>query len=198
MKALLISIHTEHALDILKGDKKLELRKSVPKGFVGWVYGYVTKGKPYITMQSKTQFTLRNDNGYTNVINATIPFRFWFEEYEKLNVSYSSWVYAPKKNEKIIKNLCLTDEQIEKYSWSNGAYKDLYAWHIKKLEIFDKPMELGNLYTWNESYEQCPFAMNLAEEYMTTEEILVNRGSKTVTRPPQSYQYVWAKGESNE
>ena len=193
MKSILLSIKPEHALNILNGIKTLELRKSVPKGYVGWVYGYVTKGKPYITMQSKTQFTLRNDNGYTNVINGTIPFRFWFDEYETLDVSYSMWFFAPKKNESIIKKLCLSAKQIEEYSWKGRTYKDLYAWHIKKLDIFDKPMELIEFYNHSDSYEQCPFPMSLAEEYMTQEERLFNRGSKKLTKAPQSYQYVWVK-----
>ena len=45
MKAILLSINPEHALNILNGKKTLELRKRVPKGFIGWVYVYVTKGK---------------------------------------------------------------------------------------------------------------------------------------------------------
>ena len=44
MKAILLSIRPEHALNILNGDKTLELRKRVPKDFKGWVYVYVTKG----------------------------------------------------------------------------------------------------------------------------------------------------------
>ena len=47
-KEIVISIRPEYALNILNGSKTLELRKSVPKGYVGWVYGYVTKGKPYL------------------------------------------------------------------------------------------------------------------------------------------------------
>ena len=47
MKALLLSVRPEHAIKILNGEKTLELRKGVPKGFEGWVYVYVTKGKIY-------------------------------------------------------------------------------------------------------------------------------------------------------
>lgn len=43
MKAIILSIKPEYALNILNGNKTLELRKSVPKGFKGWVYCYVTK-----------------------------------------------------------------------------------------------------------------------------------------------------------
>ena len=47
-KSIMISIKSEHVVNILNGKKTLELRKSVPKDFVGWVYIYVTKAKPYL------------------------------------------------------------------------------------------------------------------------------------------------------
>ena len=179
MKALLISINPEHALNILKGDKTRELRKSVPKDFVGWVYGYVTKGKPYITMQSKTQFTLRNDNGYTNVINATIPFRFWFEEYEEVLVQHH---IDSEQIERVLKQACIEHDDLDNYV---GNKETIYAWHIKKLEIFDKPMGLGEFYTPNKDVENVG-AFGWAFDY---------EPYIPLTKAPQSYQYVWVKGE---
>ena len=44
-KSLMISIQPQHAVNILNGDKTLELRTWIPKDYVGWVYVYVTKGK---------------------------------------------------------------------------------------------------------------------------------------------------------
>ena len=47
-KELMISMKPEHAVNILNGKKTLELRTWIPRGYVGWVYVYVTKGKPYL------------------------------------------------------------------------------------------------------------------------------------------------------
>ena len=159
-KVIVISIRPEHALNILNGNKTLELRKSVPKGYVGWVYVYVTKGKPYLINKDILSefYELREKYLITYLdedLNATIPFRFWFDEYIKLewldpslnikrnDVNYYNY-YALFENiynnvEWILPNLCLTKQQVIDY----GKERDLYAWHIKKLEIFNKPMQLG-------------------------------------------------------
>ena len=36
MKAIVMSIQSQHAYNILIGNKTMELRKRVPKDFVGW------------------------------------------------------------------------------------------------------------------------------------------------------------------
>jgi predicted transcriptional regulator len=182
MKSIIISIKPEHALNILNGLKTLELRKSVPKDFVGWVYGYVTKGGKLdlIDQRNLCVGEVKKENTYAllvkpkvlRTLNGTIPFRFWFDEYEELDVSYSAWTYAPLKNQDIIKQLCLTSKQIEDYSYNGITYKDLYAWHIKKLDIFDKPMALGDF-------------NKIGHEAFT--------GYFVLTRPPQSWQYVWVR-----
>ena len=183
-KAILLSVRPYWAYLIWKLLKTLELRKIVPKFINSLVYIYVT---------IRPQDLKKIPEEHREMVKSwmgKVPMRFWFDEYDKLlyvkdrfyKKSYE-WSYKQQRQS------CLTDEEIHLY----GEGKDLYAWHIKNLEIFDKPKALREFYTWNESYEQCPFAMNLAEEYMTTEEILVNRGSKTVTRPTQSYQYVYVK-----
>ena len=48
MKAIMISIKPEWVEKILNGKKTIEIRKSAPKNFEGWVYIYCTKGKPYL------------------------------------------------------------------------------------------------------------------------------------------------------
>lgn len=189
-RALILSVRPEHAYNIITGKKTLELRKRVPKGYKGWVYVYVTNGKPYITMQSTSQFTLRDDNGYTNVINGTIPFRFWFDEYTKLkygrwvNHKVGDWNYRGYMDEhlKTFNKLCLSEEQVSDY----GKGKDLYAWHINNLEIFDKPMELGEF----ENY--MPKETKIPEWAITSSWQILH---EPITKAPQSYMYAWVKEE---
>lgn len=188
MKAIMLSFKPENAREILNGNKKLELRKRVPKGFVGWVYGYVTKGKPllarydaqvvfdgkWIDSDYLYEFTKKDDERVSHFVNGTIPFRFWFDEYEELffvdseddyKLTYDYGIYYDY-DEDIFKKLCL--KKIDVYNYGKG--KDVYAWHINKLEVFDKPMVLGD-FKIQTSNEVCGVSK----------------------RPPQSYQYVWVK-----
>jgi len=203
MKSIVISIRPEHALDILKGSKTLELRKSVPKDFVGWVYGYVTKSGKRLAYEKQPKhphYILSNSDG-VNSANGRIPFRFWFDEYIKLewldpslnikrnDVNYYNY-YALFENiynnvEWILPNLCLTKQQVIDY----GKERDLYAWHIKKLEIFDKPMQL------EEFQNYMPKSNDIPEALITSSWQILHQ---PLTKAPQSYQYVWVKGESNE
>ena len=179
MKSIVISINPEHALNILKGDKTRELRKSVPKDFIGWVYVYVTKGNPH---PDHNVFLYENQK-----LNGTIPFRFWFDWYDKLTkdimskaeIKYVSRIYTDEKY--VLEDAFLTKEEL--LNCDNG--KNLYAWHISKVEVFDKPMELGEFYTWD------------IKRWHEDGSGLFTHW-KQVKHPPQSYQYVWVKGESNE
>ena len=74
---ILMSIRPQHLVNILNGKKTIELRKQFPSDFRGWVYCYCTKTKPYITQQSKSQFTIRESKDFTNLINGKVVCRFW-------------------------------------------------------------------------------------------------------------------------
>ena len=198
-KVIVISIRPEHALNILNGNKTLELRKSIPKDYVGWVYVYVTKGGGRLSVvhddeNGETYYYLNSNWGRS--LNQDIPFRFWFDEYIKLewldpslnikrnDVNYYNY-YALFENiynnvEWILPNLCLTKQQVIDY----GKERDLYAWHIKKLEVFDKPMFLSELYG--------DFAFSDTDEYgrqHTPFHIPI-----PLKRPPQSWQYAYILG----
>ena len=120
-KSLLISIQPQHLLNILNGDKTYEVRKVVPKwvlekldkGETVEAYLYCTKGKPLLFYQNDTyiQGYALTDNLQRirmahdeDVINGTIPAKVVIDGYEKMDISYSSWVYAPTINHEIIKN----------------------------------------------------------------------------------------------
>ena len=191
-KQLLISIRPQHLYNILTGKKPLEIRKQIPLNYVGWVNCYCTLGKPYLTSfcGRLNLFDKITDNFKFAMLNGSIPCRFWFDEYDLYNPFYFEntgvkkldYLVDGKEREK----MCLEDDDIRAY----GKGKDLYAMHIKKLEIFEKPKALGEFNTFSESYEQCGFAMSLKEEYMTQKERLINRGSKIVTHAPQNFMYV--------
>jgi predicted transcriptional regulator len=159
-KALMISIRPEHAYNIITGKKTIELRKWIPKDYKGWVYVYVTKTIRNYKLSYYYQPKTHNDNIYR--LHGNIPFRFWFDEYT--NYSYHVLMNGETEFEEAFDNVdlveksCLSFDEIDKYT--NFGQKKLYAWHIKKLEIFDEPKYLSEFYKfkkkWIYSGMDCP------------------------------------------
>lgn len=89
-KEIVLSIQPHHLWNILNGDKTLELRKSVPKGFEGWINLYCTLSKNgkglYFDYLEKKFFLFEKgvNNGLIN--NGKIVARFWFDEYSTLEI----------------------------------------------------------------------------------------------------------------
>lgn len=150
--AILLSLKPEYYPDIFNGDKVLELRKSVPREFgSGWVYIYITKSKPllYIT-------------GSKDALNGKVVARFWFDEYDTYSIE------KPVKNimvlilnkqnnslgmdwftyENLVNKSCVDIDAIWDYAKLSKNSPDkqrwVYAWHIKQLETFDKPLSLSD------------------------------------------------------
>jgi predicted transcriptional regulator len=192
-KALILSVRPQHAYNILNGEKTLELRKSVPKGFKGWVYVYVTKGKPILWDIEDVsgidfygqRYLIRDENLtmsdliYTGKkLNGTIPFRFWFDDYSFMEFFEDDFVIDGAYDYNQLfqdgvhpKDMCLTNKELEQY----GKGKPLYAWHIKNLDIFPKPMQLSDFAKPRKSMKQ--------------------ENKYWIHKAPQSYMYAWVKEE---
>ena len=182
MKAILMSIRPTHSCNILNGLKTYEWRKS-PLKTGDIVYGYVTKGKPYLYKVDDTFIVDENDKGsWGYVLNCTVPFRFvvgevikveQFPVWENGYQNTPDYYYFYDDNYELLQKSCLTNDDLMEY----GNGKDLYAHEITQLEIFDKPMQLSDFYTWK-------WETNGAhkEQFIST-----------LKRAPQSYQYVYVK-----
>jgi len=198
MKAIVMSIQSQHAYNILIGNKTMELRKRVPKDFVGWVYVYVTKASPYI---ADDYYTDLNDNlihvfeNHGNnkgsdmdwkYLNGKVVARFWFDEYEELitQKDYISGIpntayYTNKLNSReLLEKLHISKVDILNYLLYN---KKGYAWHIKNLEIFDTPKEL-------EDFNK--YQLFKCEDIYDREDRESCLENTTITKAPQSYQFV--------
>lgn len=140
MKALLLPIQSKWLVKILNGEKTIEVRKSIPKDFVGWVYLYCTKAKPYLSYVSG-DWCIGTEE-WSKVVNGKVVARFWLDEVD-LIINGGSRFYVKGKDEAytntIAKASCLDFNEMRDYSKG----KNLYAWHIKNLEIFDTPKELS-------------------------------------------------------
>lgn len=184
MKAILMSIQPKHLVNILNGKKTLEIRKSVPKDFKGWVYLYCTKAKPNLVLSvnmtsNELKYVLTNINGFHTSVNGKVVARFWLDEYEELklvNTSYdwSQEMYDEDYNvtKEQLDNLCISYEELHNYLQGKTGY----ALHIKQLEIFDEPKSLGEFYR--------------IIDYDLHEGLYKEPIYKTLTKAPQSYMYV--------
>ena len=161
-KEILISIKPEHAFNILNGDQTLLIRKSAPKDYVGWVNIYVTKVTPLIWLYKGNYFNSETTyvwghNRKIKALNGKVVARFWLDEIAIFNYidiaipnGYEDfdgeWVdttnhemcYWIKRQE--LNAACVECENdLEEY----GKGKTLYAWHIRRLDIFDNLVELS-------------------------------------------------------
>ena len=182
-RAIVISKSPKRALNILNRNATSDLNKSVPKDFVGWVYMYVTKAKPRLAKYPIGYFIDDTPNPYVRKLgkelNGKVVARWWHDEYTKLlYITDRFYDKSYSVSYKELRDMCLDDEQLHKY----GNGKDLYAWHIKKLEILE-PMELGEFKRFEERTD--PFGTNGIHGKLCF--------YKPLNRVPQSYQYVWAK-----
>lgn len=189
----MISIQPQHAVNILNGDKTLELRTWIPKGYVGWVYVYVTKGKKDILYKYKDKYYTKHYLTFTDgdeVLNSKVAFRFWFDEYIAYKYYDDNTYFAKRPQdfgyfaEEVLKRLCLSRDEFKTY----GKGKDLYAWHIKKLEIFDEPKELSDFYVTNKGLS---YIFIKAYEERTNDNVAFR-----LKKPPQ--RSVWVYTKENE
>ena len=189
MKELMISVSPQEAVNILNGDQTLLIRKSVPKDYVGWVNIYVKQTKPYLgyeVREYESEFILENDkdNLEYDLLNGQVVARFWLVEtttFEYENAitmgaettkpyDKSYWIQRRELNAACIE--CEND--LEEY----GQGKTLYAWHIKKLQIFDTPLALKDF---------CDYQDTIKISFISI------TSQSPLTKAPSTYQYVWRK-----
>ena len=159
MKAIMISIKPEWCAKIMNKEKTIEVRKNKAlanaiqklineNGFAD-IYVYCSKNNkkhlyPVSLLDKQNKVFKRGykesdiDNR-TNYLNGKVVFKFRCYKVEK-------FPYISDEYDKLIGS-CLSEKELLDYStekFENGIrfVKTIYAIHISKLEIFDKPKEL--------------------------------------------------------
>ena len=137
MKHIIISIRPEWVAKILKGEKTIEIRKSMPKCDLPCkVYIYCTKGKD-LWMHNKDTIILGNTDLTSYYLNGKIVAEFTLKKLGMLKYFSDISKCMPTWFE--LGETCLTDKEIKNYLQGKIGY----AWHIEDLEIYDKPKELA-------------------------------------------------------
>lgn len=169
----------EECVNLLNGDLSVLARKKFPKGYVGWVYIYCTKEKPYLyRVDDDNHFEITNKlkphtEEYVkdyNALNGKVVARFWVDKVEDTFNFY---------DEELCQLACINKEELCKYAGSWFKTDDLLAIHIIKLEIFDKPREISE---FSSKIEKTCICFNQ----------FVAEGTRKIplTRAPQSWCYI--------
>ena len=159
--------------------KPVEVRKSAPKEVPFKAYLYCTNGRFDITdIDDITSESVRVvSEGRGKVIG-----EFVCRAVEKYDIDLGGDYYRISDKESI--QTCLDQTSLFKY----GNGRDLYGWHISDLKIYDTPKELS------EFRKPCPHeampcwicpSCDLDKDYYSLMQCL-----NTISRPPQSWQYV--------
>lgn len=169
MKSILLSIKPEWLAKILNGKKTIEVRKLFPKDYVGWVYLYCSKDK-----KNKLEYCDINDgcwcaNDGGDYYNGKVVARFWCDKVEEI-VCQNAF-NEPTYNTELLseRDLCIKSCLGLFGLFDYLGNKNGFAIHISKLEIFDRPKELNELYAcklgWNNcvphNCNECPCKYNL-------------------------------------
>ncbi len=194
MKSILISIKPKWVAKILNGEKTLELRKSFPKDYRGWVYIYCTKADDLckICKISRDRYIRGKDydnrdfphlhSGYNG--RGKVVARFYCDNVTQY-INGGQWHedntfghYDDYIKDKVCELACVSEDLLFAYA-SDLAFN---AVHISKLEIFDYPKELSEF----KSYKK--IIVNTKINGMVFETELDN----SLIKAPQSWMYVEA------
>ena len=215
-KSILMSIRPQYVAQILKGNKTIEVRKKFSKDYVGWVYIYCTKGKPYLNsleyrglkwfwLEDKdilgvTENSKKATNGFENGLydrlNGKVVARFWCDKVSVIQfnscptiptIAYTTFLDRYYSDTDLQKASCLNGNEL---MWYLGTDKEQvgYAIHITKLEMFDKPKELKEFYKVGawKVFEEQFDSSYLKREQQEIMEEL----EQTITKAPQSWCYI--------
>ena len=197
MKAIMMSIRPQHVAKILNGEKTIEIRKKFPKDYVGWVYIYCTKEKPYARRY------VHNDKwGTLEYIKSDgkVVARFWVDKVEEIKYHFGYYDMGEWAESYILENSCLSAEELDDYLQASKEYDETkvsrvygYAIHITKLEIFNKPKEIGEFRRYCDKHFNWWTIRCLDCKAYTPDtdiEDYCNENKLVLTRAPESWCYV--------
>ena len=149
---------------------------------------YCTKAKPYLhyrpTENCDTHYVLWDKiSEEKQLLNGKVVASFDFDRWEEIKTKYYFRNVTYELQDELLYMSKLTQEQLKAY----GKGKDLYAYYIDNLQVFDEPIELGELYVED---NKCDTIIGMTKDFRS-----MYIFGKPVTKAPQSYMYVYYKGE---
>lgn len=183
MESVLISIQPKWCEKIANGEKTIEVRKTAPKCEVPFkCYIYCTSSDVHSALVvSDGGAKLIHCCNYKSAIpvGGAIGNGKVIGEFVCDNAEWMSMRDCDKA--------CMTLKETVDY----GKGKKLYGWHISDLKIYEKPRELSEFYTIDESGSDCCIACVYHETPIEEMPCRTCTGERRyLYRPPQSWQYV--------
>lgn len=191
MKSVLMSIRPKWCELIASGKKTIEVRKTKPKLDVPFkVYIYCTKDKSKEIRYEKPDGAI-SDNGkhYSLFSTGKVIGEFVCDEIHTGK--------AETRKEAVCLYYDIEEQScLSKFEFANcWNGKDLYAWHISNLIIYDKPKELREFYSiclgWDKERftKKCDKCNHFARSDEDMCYVCDIEGEKPIISPPQSYCY---------
>lgn len=183
-KVILMSIQPKWLVKILNGEKTIEIRKSIPKCELPIdVYLYCTKGKSLLRLPTgNKEWFLEAPYGWVvdkkTGFNGRVVAKFTLNKVE--DCCDMSATELELKSKLSIAEICdyIKAKEVDP--------KMVYAWHIKRLEIFNKPKDLWDFHT---RHDMLFLGRAMVRKVFQFE---------SVYKAPRSWQYVWEKEQENE
>lgn len=205
MKAVLISIQPKWVAKIANGEKTIEVRKTAPKCEVPFkCYIYETKGEtetPWVDEDGHFIYKGRGQVVGEFICDNVIEFESGFHDdntteelrrvwYDEDDGERDAELFAEDGDPNYLCTAaCLTWHELKEYIGT--GYHTFYGWHISDLKIYDKPRELSEFYTIDESGSDCCIACVYHETPIEEMPCRTCTGERRyLYRAPQSWQYV--------
>lgn len=209
MKSVLISIQPKWVEKIANGEKTIEVRKTAPKCKEPFkCYIYVTKAKKWFhsgiiltsnellwlssgKLKMCDGFELWGDGEDYQCVNGKVIGEFVCDWITKItpHCDIDGFVnqYIHGYPAILGDNDCLSFNDMKAYLGNKKGYD----WHISDLKIYDKPKELREFYTIDESGSDCCIACVYHETPIEEMPCRTCTGERRyLYRAPQSWQYV--------
>lgn len=212
MNAIMKSVSPIECERIASGEQSILICKTRPKIDTSFkVYIYRTIKNVYeIVEEYDSNFKLLRRKKTLKKFSGEVIGEFICDEiieignYQEVDHSYMLWVKDVETTEKLCKNACMSEFEIQDYLGKNGGY----GWHISDLKIYDEPKELGEFYRplkYDEDGVICGTKQEMSNIYEWDCHTLFNvpdncdctlldcpklREFYKITRPPQSWCYV--------
>jgi predicted transcriptional regulator len=182
VKSVLISIQPKWCELIASGEKTVEVRKTKPKLETPFkVYIYETQGRtetPFVDEEGHHIF-----KGRGQVIGEFVCDRI---------VQFENSLFDEVLPETVARS-CVPMYDLLVYL---GKQDYGYGWHISDLVIYDKPRELSEFKrACDGNCQSCQYAIWQTNGW-AYEPYIVD--CKPITRPPQSWCYVWERSENGK
>lgn len=194
--SIMMSIRPEWVAKILNGEKTVDVRKTQPKLTTPFLcYIYCTQGKELwgdgigetwwgVDPNEDIEDVFKLNPTLTQLNGKVIG------EFVCNYIAHSNeHLFDENKTtmQKLMKSSCLSFEEINNYRGD----KNIFAWHISDLKIYDKPKELDKF------RQICKLFNNriCGLRTMCGEQKGICDGHKKLTRPPQSWCYVKQLGD---